>query len=103
MSSARSGRRAALARITIASLFIPAQVADHMWEKHRIDDVQVLSLPSRFHVVIRNHGRAPYRLIGRDDQGRCIAAPIHPTDDWLTWRVASAWYCDQDEANRLRP
>ncbi len=87
-------------RVTVAILIIDDHVADHIWERHRIDTDQVLSLPERRYVIVRNHGAAPYRLIGRDEQGRCIAAPIASTDDWLTWNVVSAWHCDKEEQNK---
>jgi hypothetical protein len=88
-------------RVTVALLIIDDRVADHIWERHRIDTDQVLSLPERRYVIVRNHGAAPYRLIGRDEQGRCIAAPIASTDDWLTWNVVSAWYCEKEEQSKL--
>lgn len=39
---------------------------------------------------------------GRDEQGRCLTMPIVPTDDPLTWRVITGWYCKQSEAAILR-
>lgn len=91
-----------MARVTVARLLISDNAADHIWERHGINTDQVLSLVDHDHVLIRNHGTAPYRLIGRDDQGRCIAVPIAPTSDWLTWNVVTAWYCDREEQGRLR-
>lgn len=91
-----------MARITAAQLIFDEHVIDHIWERHLITMAQVQSLITRRHVIIRNFGFAPYRLIGRDESGRCIAVPIAPTDDWLTWRVVSGWYCDKDEQARLR-
>lgn len=90
-----------MAKITVARLVIPEHVEDHMWERHRISGEQVRSLITRRHVIIRNQGRAPYRLIGRAQQSRCIAAPIVPTDDPLTGRTVSAWYCVMEEQHKL--
>jgi hypothetical protein len=90
-----------MARFEVARLVIPEHVEDHIWERHHITRRQVLALISHRYIVVRNHGAAPYRLIGRDEQGRCIASPIAPTDDPLTWRAVSAWYCDRDEQTRL--
>jgi hypothetical protein len=90
-----------MAQIKVARLVIPEHVEDHMWQRHLISGEQVRSLITRRYIVIRNHGRAPYRLIGRDEQSRCIAAPISPTDDPLTWRTVSAWYCDKEEQHKL--
>jgi hypothetical protein len=92
-----------MVRITVARLSIPFHVADHIWERHHIDTEQVRSLNKRRYVVTRNHRRAatPYLLIGEDEQGRCITVPVAPTDDPLTWRVASAWYCNADDARKL--
>lgn len=91
-----------MARITVAQMIFDEHVIDHIWERQLITMAQVQSLITRRHVIIRNHGTAPYRLIGHDESGRCIAAPIAPTDDWLTWRVVTAWYCDRDEISRIR-
>lgn len=92
-----------MTRITIARLLISRKVVDHIWERHHIDDEQVRSLIERRYVVTRNHRRAatPYLLIGEDEQGRCITVPVAPTEDPLTWRVASAWYCNGDDARKL--
>lgn len=90
-----------MTRITVARMVVPEHVEDHIWQRHLISGEQVRSVITRRHVIIRNHGRAPYRLIGRDEQGRCIAVPIAPTEDPLTWHTVSAWYCDRDEQHRL--
>ncbi|MDQ2653752.1 MAG: hypothetical protein M3Z20_12015 [Chloroflexota bacterium] len=86
-----------MANITVAALIIETHTEDHIWERHRIADVQVYALIEGRYKVIPNHGTAPYRLIGHDYQGRCLAAPIAPTYDPLVWTVASAWYCDKEE------
>lgn len=91
-----------MAQITVAALIIETHTADHMWERHLIDSEQVREILDGRYVVIPNHGTAPYRIIGRDYQGRCIAAPIAPTHDPLVWIVASAWYCDKEEQMILR-
>ena len=55
-------------------------------------------------MVVRNRPNraAPYLLIGRDDQGQCLTMPIVPTEDSLTWRVITGWYCKPSEAAILR-
>lgn len=91
-----------MARITVAALIITNAAADHMWERHLIDTEQVREILDGRYKVIPNHGDAPYRLLGRDAQGRCIAAPIYPTDDPIVWMAVSAWYCDKEEQMILR-
>jgi hypothetical protein len=92
-----------MARIAIARLIIAERVADKLWSHGIIPD-QVDAVLFGRHVVGRNRsGRAaPYLLIGRDEQNRCLTVPIVPTDDPLVWRVVTAWYCKPDEAAKLR-
>jgi hypothetical protein len=54
--------------------------------------------------VIRNRKEraASHILLGTDDQGRCLAIPIVPTDDPYIWRPITAWYCKPSELARLR-
>jgi hypothetical protein len=56
-----------------------------------------------FWIVIGNRAEraAPYILLGRDHQGRCLASPIVPTYDGI-WRPVTAWYGKRSEAARLR-
>jgi hypothetical protein len=90
-------------RFTIAQLEITESTADKLWS-HRIVARQVRSVLFGRTVVTRNRsGRAaPYVLLGRDEQGRCLAIPIVPTDDPVVWRVVTAWYCKLSEAAKLR-
>jgi hypothetical protein len=76
---------------------------DKMW-RHGITTDQADAVLLGRSVIIRNRPdrAAPYMLIGRDDQGRCLTIPIVPTDDPLVWRVVTAWYCKPSEAAKLR-
>ena len=91
-----------MARIDIARLSVTHAV-DKLW-RHGLSPDQVLSVLHSPWVVIRNRRdrSAPYLLIGRDEQGRCLTMPIVPTDDPLTWRVITGWPCKPSEAARLR-
>ena len=91
-----------MARVEIARLDVTRAV-DKLWH-HRLRPEQVLTVLDRPWVIVRNRtGRtAPYLLIGRDEQGRCLTMPIVPTDDPLTWRVITGWNCKPSEAARLR-
>jgi hypothetical protein len=92
-----------MARFDIADLVI-TDTADDKFRVHGIAVKQVRSVLSRRWVVIRNRAEraAPYVLIGRDEQGRCLAIPIVPTDDQMVWRPITAWYCKPSEAAKLR-
>ena len=76
---------------------------DKLWV-HGITADQLYQTLNRRYVIIRNRrNRATEHLyIGRDDSGRCIAAPILPTDDPYVWRPVTAWYCKPAEAAALR-
>jgi hypothetical protein len=89
-------------RIEIADFAISQRAAAKMWD-HRISVDQLYDVLDNPYVVDRNRAnrRAPYILIGRDNQGRCPAAPIVPTDDPLIWRPITAWYCKPSEAAKL--
>ena len=95
------GRR--MPRIEVAYFEITATAVAKFWAR-RIDQRQVTAVLFGRTVVTRNQsGRAaPYILFGRDEQGRCLAIPIVPTDDPIVWRPITAWYCKQSEAAKLR-
>lgn len=92
-----------MARITVAELTITRAATDKLWS-HGIVPEQVYAVLFGRIVVTRNRsGRAaPYVLIGRDEQGRCLAIPIVPTNEAVAWRVITAWYCKPSEAAKLR-
>jgi hypothetical protein len=93
-----------LARYDIWNLNISPVVEDHIW-LHGITPTQLDSVLDGDYTVVANRaGRAAsHVLIGLDAQGRCIAAPIVPTDDTPgTWRVVTAWRCKRREAAILR-
>ena len=82
---------------------LPEWSIEKLW-RHRIDPKQLYAVIAGRHIVTRNRpGRtAPYVLIGRDDQGRCLAIPVVPTDDPLIWRPITDWYCKPGEVAKLR-
>ena len=90
-------------RIEIAELFILDAAIDNLWS-HGIVPEQVHAILFGHVVVTRNRPNraAPFILIGRDEQGRCLAIPVAPTHDRLIWRVITAWYCKPSEAAKLR-
>ena len=90
-------------RFTIAQLRITDSAIDKLWS-HGLVPAQVRSVLSGRTVITRNRpGRvAPYVLLGRDEQGRCLAIPVIPTEDPLVWRVIPAWYCKPSEFAKLR-
>jgi hypothetical protein len=71
---------------------------------HRISADQIYAVLGHFRMAIRNRSEraASHILYGTDDQGRCLAIPINPTDDPLIWRPITAWYCKPREAAILR-
>jgi hypothetical protein len=92
-----------VARIEIVSFDITATAEDKFW-MHGIRAKQVEAVLNHPWTVIRNRPdrAAPHLLIGRDEQGRCLAIPIAPTRDRLVWRPITAWYCKPSEAAKLR-
>lgn len=92
-----------MARIDIADLDIVDRVRDKI-EERGISPDQLYAVLEGFRTVIRNrkHRTAPYVPLGRDDQGRCLAIPIVPTDDRYVWRPVTAWYCKPGEEAKLR-
>lgn len=92
-----------MARIDIAELDVTERVAEKIWDRGIVPD-QLYAVLDRFWTPIRNRrGRvAPYVLLGTDDQGRCLAIPVVPTDDPYVWRPVTAWYCKPGEVTRLR-
>jgi hypothetical protein len=90
-------------QIEIEDLAITDAADDKFWS-HGLTAKQVRSVLNRRWVAIRNRPEraAPYVLIGRDDQGRCLAIPIVATDDRRIWRPITAWRCKASEAAKLR-
>ncbi len=82
------------------------QITDTAIEKfwaHGIGADQVEAVLDHHWIVIRNRSEraAPYVLLGRDHQGRCLAIPIVPAYDGI-WRPVTVWYCMRNESARLR-
>jgi hypothetical protein len=74
-----------------------------MWERHRIDSARLFEVIRSRYIVVRHRAQraASHLLIGEDTPGRCLAAPILPTDDPYTWRPLTAWPCKPSEVGRL--
>lgn len=92
-----------MARIEIVGFDLTDTAEAKFWT-HGIRPEQVEAVLDRRWSVIRNRPdrAAPFVLIGRDEQGRCLAIPIMPTNDRLIWRPITAWYCKSSEAAKLR-
>lgn len=90
-------------QIDIEDLAITDAADDKFWS-HGLTAWQVRSVLNRRWVAIRNRAQraAPYVLIGRDDQGRCLAIPIVATENRRIWQPITAWYCKAREAAKLR-
>lgn len=60
--------------------------------RHGITSSQMQAVAGNDHILARNRkGRAAsHLLIGRDDQGRCLAIPVVPTEHPRTWRAITA-------------
>jgi hypothetical protein len=91
-----------MARIEILNFDITPEISAHMWE-HRVDVDHLYAVIVGHYIVRRNRATrtAPYLLIGEDDEGRCLAVPIVPTDDPTVWRPVTAWECKRSEADKL--
>lgn len=70
--------------ITVAELIFTDAAQDKLWS-HGITTDQAQSVLLGPVVVLRNRAgcAAPYILLGRDEQGCCLAIPIVPTEDRL--------------------
>ena len=93
----------ALAQITVVAFVFSDVGEDKLWS-HGITTDQAQSVLLGRVVISRNRaGRsAPYVLIGRDEQGRCLTLPIVPADERGVWRVITGWPCKPSEAAKLR-
>lgn len=90
-------------QITVAQLRVNDRVKDKIWG-HGIALHQVRALLTNRYVITRNRQRrtASHVLIGRNDQGRCLAIPMLATEDPYIWRAVTAWYCKPSEAAKLQ-
>jgi hypothetical protein len=91
-----------MAQIEVEDFQITTAIEDKLWS-HGLTPERVRSVLNRPWVVTRNRkARAASRiLIGRDDQGQCLAIPIVPTDEPGVWRPVTAWRCKPGEAAKL--
>jgi hypothetical protein len=92
-----------MARIAIVDFAISDRAESKMWA-HGVTREQILQLLRNRLVVVANRKNraAGHVVIGRDDNDRCIAIPVLPTDDPAVWRPITAWYCKPGEIARLR-
>ncbi len=90
-------------RIRIDDLRISERAESKFWT-HGISRDQVYEMLQNERVVIENRTNraAKHIMIGRDNNNRCIAVPVLPTDDPGVWRPITAWYCKSGEAAKLR-
>ena len=93
----------AVARISILDLRLTDHAASALDERGILPE-DLYAIIAGFYVVTRNRrGRAASNvLIGYDPHGRCLAAPIVPTDHSGVWRVITVWPCKSSEADMLR-
>lgn len=76
----------------IVDLFLDDANIDKAWE-HGVRDIEMLEILDGLYSVVPNRktGSAPYLLIGKTAQGRCITMPIVDFDGKGTWRPTTAW------------
>ena len=89
--------------VTVAKFAYNERADAKMWE-HGTDVDRLPEVLENRYVIVRNRGErvAEFVLIGRDNSGRCIAAPIVPTSDPIVWRPVTAWFCKRSEEALLR-
>jgi hypothetical protein len=70
---------------------------------HGLTPRRVIQVLENKHIVVPNRRgcRARYLIVGRDNGGACITAPIEPTRDPLVWRPVTAWLSKDYERQRL--
>jgi len=70
---------------------------------HGLTDRQVDQILDNEFLVVPNRktGRGSYLLLGTDNGGACIAAPVEPTTDPEVWRPITAWPCKDSEHSYL--
>lgn len=89
-------------RITILDCAFGERAEAKMWS-HGVSREQIYEmLENRLVVENRKDRSARHVVIGRDNNGRCVAAPVPPTDSPTIWRPVTAWPCKPGEAARLR-
>lgn len=83
--------------------FLFDEANEDKMSSHGITARQLTQMLENDYVVSKNRktGTAPYLLIGYDDGGKCIAAPIMPTLEYGIWRPITAWPCKASEQTSL--
>jgi hypothetical protein len=89
--------------VRIREFAIGERAAEKFWmdgiTRRQVEEM----LLNRLVITVNRKGRpASHLAIGRDNQGRCITAPILPTSDPGIWRPVTAWPCKPGEAAKLR-
>lgn len=92
-----------MAQITVLELVFTDSGEDKLWSHGITTDPAQSVLLGRVDILRNRVGRtAPFVLIDRDEQGRCLTLPIVPTDQPGVWRAITGWPCKPSEAARLR-
>lgn len=70
---------------------------------HHLNITQVDEILTHKHIIIPNRKSRTglFLILGRDDGGSCIAAPIEQTPDDGVWRPITAWQCKRGELTLL--
>ena len=89
--------------LRIVEFEISEAASEKFW-RHGIGSGQVQAVLPRHWILTRNRADrvAPFVLLGRDHQGRCLAIPVVPTHVPVVWRPVTAWDCKRSEATKLR-
>jgi hypothetical protein len=89
--------------IVVARLAFNERADAKIWD-HGVEFDRLSELLENRHVITRNRKRraAQVLLIGHDNSGQCIVAPIVPTEDPLVWRPLTAWFCKPSEEAKPR-
>ena len=80
------------------------EINEEKFAVHRLTSRRVAQILENEHIVVPNRrGRQGLLLlIGRDQGGACIAAPLERTPIDTTWRPIAAWPCKPYELDRLQ-
>src|SRR4051812_48863930 len=89
----------------------PPRITAFAWDDQNADKVtahgisleQADSMLDNPYALLPNRTcrRAPFAIIGPDDQSRCLTIPVLQTDDPFIWRPVTAWYCKASEWAKL--
>lgn len=93
----------AVTRITVYDFVVGDRAESKMWS-HGVSRDQLFAMLENRLVIVENRKNraAKHVVIGRDNNVRCVAAPVLPTDNPTVWRPITAWPCKPGEAAKLR-